>query len=122
MLPKNRTRWVREDRLVCLTGDENPHESQTKKNGWRLALQTAAQRSKGTMPNMPGYFVKLTDEDEKLIVSAEPYLPEKMKEDQAEKARKLTLQKDLRDYIFGRGPRPESLSKKRVKREKSTKD
>lgn len=61
------------------------------------------------LPRVAGYFVTLKDEEEKLILEMEPYTPAADKAKAAERTRKAGLQKALKAYLVGRGPRPDFL-------------
>ncbi len=39
MLPKNRTRRLRENRMVCINGETHPHISQLSQNPWKMAMR-----------------------------------------------------------------------------------
>lgn len=108
MLPKNRSRHVREARLVLLTGDEHPHHSQVVSNPYRLATVSGASKP-SALPSVSGFFVSLTDSDEAIQIEAKPHVPAKLRATLAERARKSALHKQLKAYLLGRGERPDFL-------------
>jgi hypothetical protein len=105
MLPKNRSRHVREDRLVLLTGETHPHQGQVAKNPFVLAVGDRSH-VKPRLPSVTGYYVTLKDLEDEVVMEATPYVPEKVRLAQAEKKRKASLHKQLRAYLLGRGERP----------------
>merc|ERR1711916_155926 len=111
MLPKNRTRRLRKSRLHILEGEEHPHLGQVAQNPFKVALQPV-QRAAGGSPTVSGYFVELTDLEDRIEVTVEPYVPESTHRKNAEKARKAKLHKELRAYLLGRGERPDFLPSK----------
>ncbi len=108
MLPKNRSRHIREDRLVLLTGDAHPHHGQVAKNPFQLAVGDRSH-VKPRAPAVTGFYVRLKDSEDELELEAAPYVPEKVRVAQAEKKRKASLHKQLRAYLLGRGERPDFL-------------
>lgn len=65
------------------------------------------------LPDTAGYFVRLTDEEDRLLVEGREYVPEKDKQRAAEKKRKVMLQKELKSYLLGKGERPAFLPTKK---------
>ncbi len=117
MLPKNRVRHVREDRLVLLTGGANhPHHGQVAQNPWKLAIGSKSRAA--AQPSVSGFFVSLTDSDDALKIEAATYVPESQKRALAERTRKAHLQKQLKAYLLGRGERPDFLPQKGVENKK----
>lgn len=108
MLPKNRSRHIREDRLVLLTGDAHPHHGQAAKNPYQLAVNDRSH-VQPRAPSVAGYYVRLKDLEDEVELEATPYVPEKLRLAQAEKKRKASLHKQLRAYLLGRGDRPDFL-------------
>merc|ERR1711991_1218798 len=112
MLPKNRTRRFREERLILLDGDTHSHGGQVAENPWKIALTTST-RKEGGMPEVSGYFVELNDLEDEIEIKAEPFTPPQVHARNAEKARKAALQKQLKAYLLGRGERPDFLPQKK---------
>ncbi len=108
MLPKNRTRRVREDRLVLLTGEDHPHHGQVAATPYKLVAEKKAVSGSG-MPSVEGYFINLVDEPDNIVVEATPYVPENIRKKLEEKKRKANLHKQLRAYLLGRSERPDFL-------------
>jgi hypothetical protein len=107
MLPKNRVRHVREDRLILLTGVTHAHNSQVVQNPWKLAF---GSKSRVTgLPSVSGFFISLVDTGDAVKIEGTPFQPESEKKLLAEKARKAHLQKQLKAYLLGRGERPDFL-------------
>lgn len=109
MLPKNRSRRVREERLICINGDVHPHGSQILQNPWKMALNHPLQSKTTQLPRVPGFYVNFRDEEEKLVLEMTEYVPEKDTLRAAERERKRAMQKALKQYLVGKGPRPDFL-------------
>lgn len=80
-------------------------------NPWKLALTNPKAASLNAQPRVPGHFVSLRDEEEQLVLEMTPYTPAKLQAKMANRQRKAKLQKELKAYLMGRGPRPEFLPK-----------
>ena len=114
MLPKNRSRRLREERLVLLQGDVHPHGGQTKENPWKLSLAPSTAKSgSGGLPDVSGYFVELENLDQAVRITTEAHVPDSVHRANAEKSRKAALHKQLKAYLLGRGERPDFLPQKK---------
>lgn len=112
MLPKNRTRRLREQRLLLLEGDSHPHAGQVAANPWKMAVRPVT-RAAGGLPSVSGYFVDIADLEDAIQITAEPFVPATVHAANAEKQRKAALHKQLKAYLLGRGSRPEFLPQKK---------
>jgi hypothetical protein len=98
MLPKNRVRHAREERLLLLTGGEqrNPHHGQVAASPWQLVGGSSSVLRQQQQPSVAGFFVALEDEEAALRVSARAHAPAPAQRALALRARKAALHKQLK--------------------------
>ena len=77
MLPKNRSRHSREDRLVLLAGDAHPHAGQVAANPWKLSV---ADGRTFAPPRPAGYYVRLSETEEALLLEQSETVAESTRE------------------------------------------